>query len=87
MATKLKITKVSGEVQTLEITPSIEYQFELYAKKGFYKAFREDEKQSDVYWLAWKCLSKIEDTDAVFSEKFVDTLASVEVIKDESPKA
>ena len=86
MATTLKITKVSGEVTECRITPSIEYHFEQYAKKVFYKAFTEDEKQSDVYWLAWKCLSQVEDQDAVFSIKFVDTLASVEVIRDDIPK-
>ena len=86
MATKLKITKVNGQVTECLITPSIEYHFEQYAQKGFYKTFDEDQKQSDVYWLAWKCLSYVEDTDAVFSVKFVDTLASVEVIRDDSPK-
>ena len=86
MATKLKITKINGDISEHEITPSIEYHFEQYAKKGFYKAFAEDEKQSDVYWLAWKCLSVVEDQDAVFGIKFVDTLASVEVIKDKAPK-
>jgi len=87
MATKLKITKISGEESIHDITPSIEFHFEQYAKKGFYKAFAEDEKQSDVYWLAWKCLSKVEDVDAVFGIKFIDTLAAVEVIREEAPKA
>ena len=51
---KLKITKADGAISDHQITPSIEYAFELYAKKGFHKAFRDDEKQSDVYWLAWE---------------------------------
>ena len=53
---RLKITRATGEVSEHQITPRIEYAFELYAKKGFHKAFRDDEKQSDVYWLAWECL-------------------------------
>ena len=75
---KLTITKVNGYVSEHEITPSIEYAFEQYAKKGFAKAFAEDQKQSDIFWLAWKCLSKVEDVP-LFGEKFVDVLAKVEV--------
>ena len=67
-----------------QISPSIEYAFEVYAKKGFAKAFTEDQKQSDIFWLAWKCLSKIEDVP-LFGEKFVEVLAKVEVLDDEVP--
>ena len=75
---KLTITKVNGDVSVHEITPSIEYAFEVYAKKGFAVAFAQDQKQSDIFWLAWKCLSKTEDVP-LFGEKFVDILAKVEV--------
>jgi len=75
---KLTITRANGDVSEHEITPSIEYAFEIFAKKGFAKAFAEDQKQSDIFWLAWKCLSKVEDVP-LFGEKFVDTLAKVEV--------
>ena len=75
---KLTITKVKGDVSEHEITPSIEYAFEQYAKKGFAVAFSTDQKQSDIFWLAWKCLSKTEDVP-LFGEKFVDILAKVEV--------
>ena len=44
---KLKVTKIDGNVTEHQITPSIEYAFELYAKKGFHRAFREDEKQTE----------------------------------------
>ena len=80
---KLTITKINGDVSDHEITPSIEYAFEQFAKKGFAKAFAEDQKQSDIFWLAWKCLSKVEDVP-LFGEKFVDGLAKVEV-KDSDP--
>ncbi len=49
---KLKIVRTDGSVLEGEITPAVEYSFEQYAKKGFHKAFRDEEKQSDVYWLA-----------------------------------
>ncbi len=48
---KLRIIRVDGSDTTHTITPAIEFAFEAYAKKGLHKAFREDEKQTDVYWL------------------------------------
>ena len=81
---KLVITSANGDVSEHKLTPSIEYAFEQYAKKGFARAFQEDQKQSDIYWLAWKCLSKEEDVP-LFGEKFIDTLAKVEVTDDSSP--
>ena len=44
---KLKVTRADGSVNEYQITPVIEYAFESHAKKGFHKAFRDDEKQSD----------------------------------------
>ena len=83
---KLKITKVDGNVSEHQITPSIEYAFELYAKKGFHRAFREDEKQTDVYWLAWECLRSSGDTVPMFGAEFLTTLSKVEVL-DDDPEA
>ena len=82
---KLAITKINGEKTEHEITPFIEWSFEQYAKKGFHRAFREDEKQTDVYWLAWKCLSQSE-TVVPFGEEFIKNLALVEVL-DSDPLA
>ena len=48
---RLKIVRNDGSVIEGEITPAVEYSFEQYAKKGFHKAFRDEEKQSDVYWV------------------------------------
>lgn len=84
----LKITRASGDVSTHEITPVIEYAFEQYAKKGFYRAFQEDAKQSDVYWLAWECLRKSGQTVPTFGTAFLETLAKVEVLgDDENPNS
>ena len=82
---KLKIVRADGSESSHEITPAIEYAFEQYAKKGFYKAFREDQKQSDIYWLAWECLRRANAPDVFpFGDKFLETLRAVEVV-DDSP--
>ncbi len=47
---RLKIVRQDGSILEGEITPAVEYSFELFAKKGFHKAFRDEEKQSDA-WL------------------------------------
>ena len=82
---KLQITRASGDVSVHSITPLIEYCFEKEFKIGFHKAFREEEKQSFIYWLSWKCLSLVEDVKP-FGEGFMATLANVDVLgDDESP--
>lgn len=82
----LKVKRADGSESVHEITPAIEYAFEQYAKKGFFKAFREDQKQSDIYWLAWECLRRAKAPDVFpFGDKFLETLHSVEVVADDSP--
>jgi len=76
---KLTITRVSGEVDECIVTPVIEFAFEQYAKKGFRKAFLEDEKQSDIYWLAWECLRRAGVGVKPFGTEFLETLATVDV--------
>ena len=83
MGVKLKITKTNGEVHEFKVTPIIEYAFEAYAKKSYAKAFIEDQKQTDVYWLAWECLRRSGATVPTFGASFLETLAKVEVIGDE----
>jgi hypothetical protein len=80
---RLKITRATGEVTEHQITPRIEYAFELYAKQGFHKAFRNEERQTDVYWLAHECLRSAGVTVAMFGPEFLDTLVKVEVLDDE----
>jgi hypothetical protein len=46
---KLKITRADGSVTEHKITPRIEYAFELYAKMGFHKAFRDDENAKAMF--------------------------------------
>jgi hypothetical protein len=80
---KLKITRANGEITEHQITPRIEYAFELYAKKGFHKAFRDDEKQTDIYFLAHECLRASGIEVPVFGPLFLDTLIRVEVLDDD----
>jgi len=80
---KLKVTRADGSVNEYQITPAIEYAFEQYAKKGFHKSFRDDEKQSDVYWLCWEAIRRSGETVKPFGESFLETLTRVEVLDDD----
>jgi hypothetical protein len=79
---RLKITRADGSVSEHQITPRIEYAFELYAKKGFMKAFRDDEKQTDLYFLAHECIRTSGEVVPIFGPEFLDQLSKVEVLDD-----
>ena len=76
---KLKITRDTGVVEEYDITPAIEVEFEAYAKMGINKRFRENESQTDVYYLCWLALKHNKKEVAVFGETFLNTLKAVEV--------
>jgi hypothetical protein len=76
---KLKIVRNDGSVLEGEITPAVEYSFEQYAKKGFHKAFRDDEMQTSVYWLAWEVTRRSGESVKPFGIDFIETLKSVSV--------
>ena len=81
---KLQITFVDGKVLEGEVTPLVEYLFEQHYNMGFHKAFREEEKQTMVYWLAHEIVKRSgEPVDAKF-ENFLVTLKSVEVLDSEN---
>ena len=80
---RLKITRADGSVSEHQITPKIEWAFELYAKQGFHQAFRLNERQTDVYWLAWECLRSSGVEVPVFGAAFLDTLSKVDVLDDD----
>ena len=82
---KLKITKASGDISEHEITPAIEYSFEQFFKSGFHNRFRDEERQSDIYWLAWECLRRSGDTVKPFGDQFLETLSKVEILDADSP--
>jgi hypothetical protein len=77
---KLKVTRVDGAVNEYEITPVIEYAFELYAKKGFHKSLVEDQMQTSIYWICWEAIRRSGETVPPFGEKFMETLTSVDVL-------
>lgn len=77
---KLKVTRIDNSVTEYEVTPTIEYAFEQYAKKGFHKALIEDQKQSDIYWLVWEASRRAGESPVPFGDKFLDTLKTVEVL-------
>lgn len=85
MSTSLKISLTDGSTHEFEITPAIQYAFEQYAKTGFHKAFRENERQTDVFWIAWESLRRNGVTVVPFGEKFIETLKNVEVVSNDSP--
>jgi hypothetical protein len=80
---KLRIVRVDGSDTTHQITPEIEVAFEAYAKMGMHKCFREEEKQTSVYWLAWECIRRSGETVKPFGEPFLETLVRVEVLDDD----
>ena len=82
----LKITRASGEVATLKITPASEYAFEKQFNNGIHKQFRDQERQGDIYWLAWECMRRAGLTIPLFGDEFLVELESVEVIDDEEPR-
>ena len=84
---KLRITLANGDVGDYPITPSIEYAFEQFAKVGFSKAFREQEKQEHVFFLAYECLKRSGTLPSIplFGASFIEMLAKVEVLDDDSP--
>jgi hypothetical protein len=76
---RLKIVRVDGSVLEGEITPAVEYAFEIHHKKGFHRSFREDEMQTSVYWLAWEITRRSGESVKPFGMDFIETLRSVSV--------
>jgi len=75
----LVITLKDSDPRIVEITPEIEYAFEAEFNTGIYKKFRESEKQSDLFWLAWRALQTIEGIIVKpFGIEFIKTLKKVE---------
>jgi hypothetical protein len=83
---KLKIVRTDGSVLEGEISPAVEFEFEQHAKMGFHKAFREMERQQDVYFLSWVVTRRSGETVKPFGMEFIETLKSVEVL-DSDPLA
>lgn len=80
---KIKVIRASGEESVFDITPAVEYTFELTHKKSFYKAFRDEEMQSHLYWVAWECVRRSGETVKPFGMEFVESLKGLEVLPDD----
>ena len=80
---KLKVTRADGSVGEYPITPLVQYGFEVYAKKSFYSAFTQEQKMTDIFWLAWECVRRSGETVPMFGETFIETLRSVDVLDDD----
>lgn len=77
---QLKIKFTDGKELSGEISPLIEYLFEQHYKIGFHKAFREQEMQSMVYWLAHEIVKRSGEPVDARLETFIATLQSVDVV-------
>jgi hypothetical protein len=78
---KLKITKTNGDVNEYEITPVIEYAFEVHSGKSFHRCLIEEQRQSDIYWICWEAIRRSGETVVPFGEKFLETIRGVEVLE------
>ena len=76
----LKVTFETGVVETYKITPAIEVEFEAYAKMGINKCVREQEKQTDIYYLVWIAIKSSGQTVSLWGPEFLKTLTEVEVL-------
>ena len=76
---QLKITFIDGKELVGEISPLLEYQFEQHYKTGFHKAFREQEMQSMVYFLAHEITKRSGEAVDARLETFIGTLKDVKV--------
>ena len=77
---QLKVTFVDGKVVQGEVTPLIEYLFEQHYKMGFHKVFREEEMQTQIYFLAHEVTKRLGEPVDARLETFISTLKSVEVL-------
>jgi ribulose bisphosphate carboxylase small subunit len=82
---KLRVTKASGDVSDFDISPALEYAFEQQFKTGFHKRFRDEERQSDIYWLAWEAERLSGITVVPFGDKYLETLSKVEILDADAP--
>jgi ribulose bisphosphate carboxylase small subunit len=82
---KLRVTKASGDVSDYDISPALEYAFEQQFKTGFHKRFRDEERQSDIYWLSWEAERRSGITVVPFGDKYLETLFKVEILDADAP--
>jgi len=77
---QLKIVFEDDRELSGEITPLMEYLFEQHYKIGFHKAFREQEMQTMVYFLAHEIAKRSGEAVDARLDTFISTLKSVSVL-------
>ena len=76
---KLSITMKDGVVHDVEITPRLEYNFEQHVGMGFHRALLEQQRQSDIYWLAFEGL-RLAGVQIKPMPEFLDMITKVDVL-------
>lgn len=80
---RLKITTKDNKTEILDITPAVECAFEAEKDgQGFYKVLRDQERQSDLYWIAHQCMKRKGLTQLEFGDTFLETLKEVDIVGD-----
>jgi len=78
----IKIDLKEGKSHTLDITPAARCAFESEFKTGFIKRLREEERESDIYWLAHNLMNKKGLTQLEFGDGWLDTVIECELVVD-----
>ncbi len=60
-----------------------ELQYDLKVEVFMVLLEMEDEKQSDIFWLAWECLRRAGGQVSLSFDEFIDSLETVEVLDEE----
>jgi len=79
---RLEIKLQEGKTQILDITPAVEVAYEAEFKGGFYKLLRDNERQSDLYWIAHQCMKRKGLTQLEYGDAFLETLKEVDIVTD-----
>lgn len=80
---RIKVVRADNSESIFEITPAVEYAFELTHKKSWEKAFLEENMRSHVYWVIWECVRRSGETVKPFGMDFVETIKSWDFIFDD----
>jgi hypothetical protein len=79
----LKIERLTGEVEVLEITPVAEVSFESYFGGNLAKMYADDEKKTYLFWMAHTLLKNAGKWDVpVWGDDFLKSLRKVSVVPD-----
>ena len=78
----IKVTKVSGDTDTLPLRPRMIVAFEQKYGKGLAKLLGEEQRMEHVYFLAWQVLKGAGQVVKPFDSGFLDDIESAEFVTD-----